>query len=326
MRSMSAVAQALPEGFAVGAGADGRGALEGGGAVGDVFGGEVEVVRAAFRGDGQAFGAGGGEQRQGERGAEVDDVDACAVLAAEVNHEADGGELGLVGARGEVGGVAAPVRVGIVEGVDGGVDGLGEFGVDEQRQAGLGDGGEGALELFAVDHGEALAAGIDEEALEAGDAGAGEGKDVGLVIGDGSTPCGPVDEALVGGGGALGFEGGDGGGFGEAVEGHVDEGGVASGGGGASGGGEALPLGAAGLVDVDVGVDEAGEDGEGAEVVDGGVGGQVGWVADGADEGVGAVVEKERGAACAGGCDDAIGEEGMCHNRYYPLSNWCECQ
>ena len=67
----------------------------------------------------------------------------------------------------------------------------------------------------------------------------------------------------------FGFECGDGGGFGEAVEGHVDEGGVASGGGGACGGAEAFPFGAAGLVDVDVGVDEAGEDGVVGVVVDG---------------------------------------------------------
>jgi hypothetical protein len=31
-----------------------------------------------------------------------------------------------------------------------------------------------SLQLLAVDHGKAIAAGVDEEALEAGDAGAGE--------------------------------------------------------------------------------------------------------------------------------------------------------
>ncbi len=62
-------------------------------------------------------------------------------------------------------------------------------------------------------------------------------------------------------GGALGFECGDGRSFWEAVERHVDEGGVASGRCGARGGAEAFPFGAAGFVDVDVRVDEAGEDG-----------------------------------------------------------------
>ena len=66
---------------------------------------------------------------------------------------------------------------------------------------------------------------------------------------------------------ALGFERGDGGGLGQAVERHVDERGEAAGCGGAGGGGEAFPLGAAGLVDVDVGVDEAGQEGVVAEVV-----------------------------------------------------------
>ncbi len=98
---------------------------------------------------------------------------------------------------------------------------------------------------------------------------------------------------------ALGFEGFDGGGFGEAVEGHVDEGGVASGGGGAGGGAEAFPFGAAGLVDVDVGVDEAGEDGVVAAVVDGGVAGEFGGAADGADD---AVFDEERARdACLAG-------------------------
>ena len=106
-----AVAEGLPEGFAVGAAADGRRALEEGGAVGDVFGGEVEVVGAGFDGDGKAFGAGGVEHGEGVRGGEVDDVEAEAVLAAEVGSSADGVELGFVGARGEVGGVLAPVGV-----------------------------------------------------------------------------------------------------------------------------------------------------------------------------------------------------------------------
>ena len=50
--------------------------------------------------------------------------------------------------------------------------------------------------MLAVDHGEAVAAGVDEEAFEAGDAGASEREDVGLVVGDGAAPCGPVDDAL----------------------------------------------------------------------------------------------------------------------------------
>ena len=150
--------------------------------------------------------------------------------------------------------------------------------------------------MLAVDHGEAVAAGVDEEAFEAGDAGAGERVEVRPGCRRRRRPRRP-SRPCTGRAAAsrLSFEGGDGGGLGEAVEGHVDEGGVAAGGGGAGGGGEAFPFGAAGLVDVDVGVDEAGEEGDDAEVVDGGVGGQFGRALQmAADD---AVFEQERGAA-----------------------------
>ena len=70
---------------------------------------------------------------------------------------------------------------------------------------------EGGFELLLVDHGEAVAAGVYEEALVAKDSGAGEGEDVGLVVGYGSAPGGPVDEALALCGFALGLKGFDGG-------------------------------------------------------------------------------------------------------------------
>ena len=281
--------------------ADGRSALEEGCAVGDLLGGKVEVVGAGFDGDGQAFGAGGLQLVERERCGEVDDVQAEAVLTAEADHQADGFEFGLVGAGGEVGGVLAPV--GGLEAFGGAVDGAGELGVDEQREAGLGDVGKRGFELLLVDHGEAVAAGVDEEALVAEDAGAREREEVLLVVGDGSAPGRPVDEALAAGGFALGFECGDGGGLGQAVQRHVDEGGEASGGGGAGGGAEAFPLGASGLVDVDVRVDEAGKDGVVAAVVEDGVGGKLGGAADGADA---ALFDEERCRLRASRGDDAI--------------------
>ena len=112
-----------------------------------------------------------------------------------------------------------------------------------------------------------------------------------------AAPGRPVDHALPGGCLALQFQRGDGGGFGQAVQGHVDQRGVAAGGGGARGGGEALPFGAAGLVDVDVGVDQAGENGAVAEVGHLGIGGQVGE--DRRRRGgrpAGTVFEQQRGA------------------------------
>ncbi len=73
-------------------------------------------------------------------------------------------------------------------------------------------------------------------------------------------------------GGAFGFESGDIGGGWEAVQRHVDQKRVAACGGGARGGVEAFPIGAAGIVDVNVGIDEAGKDGGGGKIVDFGVG------------------------------------------------------
>jgi hypothetical protein len=114
---------------------------------------------------------------------------------------------------------------------------------------------------------------------------------------------------------ALGFEGGYGGGFGEAVEGHVDEGGETAGCGGVGGGAEAFPLGAAGLIDVDVAVDQAGKQSVVAAVVDYGVAGKLGCAADCAYL---AVLDEERSGLCALRCDDAIRKERMCHNLIIP--------
>ena len=112
-----AVEEGLPECSRLAALRMGGRALEEGGAVGDVFGGAVEVVGAGFDGDGKAFALGCGEIGR-----------ACAVerwtmwrrkggligLAAEVEQHLDGVELGFVGAGGEVGGVlrqSAPVAL-----------------------------------------------------------------------------------------------------------------------------------------------------------------------------------------------------------------------
>ena len=59
-----------------------------------------------------------------------------------------------------------------------------------------------------------------------------------------------------------------------------------------------------------MGIDEAGQDGSGAAVVDDGVGGKLRWVADGAD--VGALDEQGSGACALRGYD-SVGEECMCH-------------
>ena len=100
----------------------------------------------------------------------------------------------------------------------------------------------------------------------------GERLDVLLIVGNDSAPGHPVDTSAASGGDTFAFECGDICCGGEAVEGHVDEEGIPAGSSGAGGGVEAFPVGATGVVDVDVGVDEPGEDGVGAEIVDFGVG------------------------------------------------------
>src|SRR5260370_595962 len=174
--------------------------------------------------------------------------------------------------------------------------------MDEQRQARFRDVGKSRFQLLLVDHGEAVAAGVDEEAFEAANACAGQGEDVLLVVRDGATPGGPVDEALALCGLPLGGQGGYGGGLGQAVQGHVDQGGVSSGRGGAGGGSEAFPLGAAGLVDVDVSVDEAGKQSVVAAVVEDCVAGKLGCAADGLDS---AVLDEECGRLRTLRCADA---------------------
>jgi hypothetical protein len=119
--------------------------------------------------------------------------------------------------------------------------------------------------------------------------------------------------ATVGCGFALSFEGGYVGGLGEAVEGHVDEGGEAAGGGGAGGGGEAFPIGAAGLVDVGMDVDETGEEGEVAEVLGGDfIEGRRGRIL--VDCGEDAVFDEDGGVLLAEGSDDATGAESVYHD------------
>ena len=116
-----------------------------------------------------------------------------------------------------------------------------------------------AAKLGGVEVRELLDAGVEQEALEAEDAGVVERREVGDVARDRAAPEADVDPGLAGGDRALGLERGDRRRRRDAVERHVDDRRDAAGRGGAGRAGEALPLGAAGLVDVHVRVDEAGQ-------------------------------------------------------------------
>ncbi len=85
-----AVLQGFPEQFVVGPFADRWCAFVFGGAVGDVFRAEDEVVRAGLGGDAEAALLRCADQRQGFRSGDVYDVDVDVVLLAEADHEGDG--------------------------------------------------------------------------------------------------------------------------------------------------------------------------------------------------------------------------------------------
>ncbi len=103
-----AVGKALPQRLPVGRLAHGRAALEPGVAVGHLLGGQRQVVRARLDGDGHAVGPGGREQRQrGGRG-QVHHVHAGAGDAGGVEQPGDRRVLGGRGPRRDEVGVAAP--------------------------------------------------------------------------------------------------------------------------------------------------------------------------------------------------------------------------
>ncbi len=77
-QSISPARQPLPQGVAVGGVADRRAALELGGAVGDLLGGEAQVVRAGLDADPHAPGPGRADRGQRRRAGQVQHVHARA--------------------------------------------------------------------------------------------------------------------------------------------------------------------------------------------------------------------------------------------------------
>ena len=115
------------------------------------------------------------------------------------------------------------------------------------------------LELLGRQRRELLHAGVGHEALEPEDAGVVQPAQVADVARDRAAPEADVDVRGVPRGLPLDLQPVDGGGRRDAVERHVEDRRDAARRRGAGGGREALPLGAAGLVDVHVAVDEAGQ-------------------------------------------------------------------
>lgn len=131
--------------------------------------------------------------------------------------------------------------------------------MNEERQPAASNVGQSGAQLLLVDHGEAVDAGMHEKTFEAGNACLGERLDVARIVRDDAAPCEPVDPAAILCGCALGVESGNVGRGRQTIERHVNEESVTTRGGGARSGLESFPMRAAGIVDVNMGIDEAGE-------------------------------------------------------------------
>ena len=181
-------------------------------------------------------------------------MQAKPILAAKPNQKTDRGHLRLVRTRAQPRCVLPPVIL-----ISAWKEILGQLRVDQQRQASPGKGRRRGLEFLRLDHGQTFNAGIDQEAFEASHACCRQRRNVFLVLPRQSTPGHPIYAALPGGRIALGFERGDRGGLGQAIERHIDQRGVAPGRGGAGSGGEAFPFRAARFVYVHVRIHQAGQ-------------------------------------------------------------------
>ena len=151
---------------AIRAPADRRRALQQRGAVGNLLRGEVQIVRTGLDRDGQTLSPRGLQLRA----APAQWTDArCAggsrycrhkliISRIACNSASSGREARYVAYLRQ----SASRKRGRRR-----IDRAGQFRVHQQRQSRLGNRRQRALQLLAVDHGEAVAAGVDEEALEA---------------------------------------------------------------------------------------------------------------------------------------------------------------
>ena len=249
-----AVLQALPQGPAVVLLAQRRAALVLGGAVGDELGGEGEVVRAGLDGDPDAVALGGADGGQGLGGGQVEDVDPGAGLACGDEDLLDGGVLRGAGPGGQEGGVPVGDALGRL-GQDAGV-----LGVDDEHGVERGELGEDLPDAVVAEVAVLVEARVGGEALEPEDAPVPQGRHLVDIARDGASPEADVDREQAPGGLHLGLEAGDRRRGRARVQRHVDDGGDAPGQGRPGGALVALPGGAAGLVDVHVGVDEPGHE------------------------------------------------------------------
>ena len=186
-------------------------------------------------------------------------------------------------------------------------DGAGVLGVHDHQAVELADRGEVGGQVGRGQRRELRDAGVEQEAFEAEHARFVQAPEVVDVPGDGATPEAHIDVGLLGGHGPFDLQGGDVHGGRQAVQGHVDDGGDAAGRGRAGRRGEAFPFGAAGFVDVHVGVHQAGQQHLVVGQLDAPPGRQV--RVDGFDRGDPAVADRDGGRAFTGRGDRATRAE-----------------
>ena len=259
------VPEARPEPFAVLALADRRRALELRRAVADLFRGEREVMGTRLDGDGHAAAAGGPEGRQRVGRREMDDVDAAAVPLGEVEEERD--RLVFRAPRPRVEPRRVRARIAAGRRSLGAGDRAGQLGVDEEDRSEPRELGHRDVEVLPADVRELVDSRRDEEALAPRQAFGEERRERARVRRHEAAPEGDVDGGLSGERGLLGRDG-----LGRrrdrhAVERHVADRRDAAGRRRARGRLESLPLRPAGLVHVDVRVDDARHQDRLAEVV-----------------------------------------------------------
>ena len=105
----------LPEQIPVGGLSDRRAAFELGGSVGDLLGGDRQVVRTRLDGQGDALGLGRTDRGKRMRVTEMQDVGAASGPASGVDDGVDRRSLALGGSRGEECLVSAPEGAVLVE-------------------------------------------------------------------------------------------------------------------------------------------------------------------------------------------------------------------
>lgn len=142
---------------------------------------------------------------------------------------------------------------------DGVGDGRDHLGVEHHCCGLVGEFFEDLGDVIGGDGGEFRDAAVDEEALEAADAGFDEGPELGCVAWDDAAVKADVDPTLAFGGSCLLAESVEGCCGGNGVQGHVNDCCDAAECRGLGTGEEAFPFCTAGFIEMDVCVDEAGE-------------------------------------------------------------------